>query len=146
VRLDAPTHLVWALVGDLSRFPEYSHGLSTVDAEVDAGGTCTGYVCHFKPTPEGAEGAVHHERMSWFEPQRGWASIADEDSAFGLIDSLTLVTLEPSEGGTVLTWEQYFEAQDLDLMRAVFDDALNDIGANLVRILGGEVVERFVDA
>jgi hypothetical protein len=146
VRLDAPTHQVWALVGDLGRFPEYSQGLNSVDAEVDASGACTGYVCHFKPTQEGTEGVVHHERMSWFEPPRGWASIADEDNAFGLIDSLTLVTLEPAEGGTVLTWDQCYEAQDLDTTRAVFDEALDDIGANLVRVLGGEVVERFVDA
>jgi hypothetical protein len=145
VRLDTPTSEVWALVGDLSRFPEYSYGLNRVDAEVDASGSCHGYVCYFKPLEEGAEGIVHHERMSWFEPQRGWTSIADEDNPFGLIDAMTLVTLEPSDGGTVLAWDQCYEAQDLDTMRTVFDQALDDIGANLVRTFGGDVVERFVD-
>lgn len=145
VRLNASPNEVWALVGDLSRFPEYSQGLDMVDAEVDASGVSTGYVCHFKPMQDGAEGIVHHERMSWWEPPRGWASIADEDNPFGLIDSLTLVTLERSEGDAVLMWDQYYDAQDLDMMRVVFDEALNDIGANLVRIFGGDVVERSVD-
>jgi hypothetical protein len=145
VRLDAPVGEVWALVGDLSRFPEYSYGLNRVDAEVDAGGACTGYVCHFKPMQEGTEGVVHHERMSWFEPRRGWASIADEDNPFGLVDSLTLITLQPSDDRTVLTWDQYYDAQELDTMRVVFDEALSDIGANVVHIFGGEVVQRFVD-
>jgi hypothetical protein len=145
VRLNAPTNEVWAVVGDLSRFPEYSHGLDRVDAEVNASGACTGYVCHFKPMQEGAQGFVHHERMRWFEPLRGWASIADEDNPFGLIDSLTLVTVEPSDRGTVLTWDQCYDAKDLDVMRAVFDEALEDIEANLIRIFEGDVVERFVD-
>jgi Polyketide cyclase / dehydrase and lipid transport len=144
-RLDAPANEVWALVGDLSRFPEYSQGLNRVDAMVDASGACTGYVCYFKPMQEGAEGIVHQERMSWFERQHGWASIADEDNPFGLIDSLTLVTLEPSDGGTALTWDQHYDAQDLQMMRVVFDRALDDMGANLVRIFGGDVVEHFVD-
>ncbi len=142
VRLAAPNSEVWELVGDLRRFPEYSKGLDKVDAQVDATGTCTGYVCYFKPIEEGAEGMIHHERMSRHDPPHGWASIADEENPFGLSKSLTLVTVEPSNTETLLTWEQYYEAQDTEMARAVFDDALADIGQNLVRRFGGEIVER----
>jgi hypothetical protein len=144
LRLAAPVSDVWELVGNLSRFPEYSQGLDKVDAEVTGGGACTGYVCHFKPMGEGEEGVIHRERMSWYAAPRGWASIADEENPFGLSNSLTVVTLEPADGETQLTWAQYYEAQDAEMMQAVFDEALADIGQNLTRRFGGEIVDRSV--
>jgi hypothetical protein len=145
VELKAPISDVWALIGKLARFPEYSFGLEKVEAKVDSSGNCTEYVCHFKPQEEGGEGIVHREIMHWYEPNRGFASMAEEDNAFGLTNSLTLVALEPSKDGTILTWDQYYDAGDLDMNKAVFDEALGDIGENLVRRFGGKVVERYVE-
>lgn len=145
LELEAPVSEVWALVGDLKRFPEYSLGLDRVEAEVDSGGACTEYVCHFKPQEEGGVSISHREIMRWYEPRRGFASVAEEGNAFGLTNSLTLVTLESSSDATSLQWDQYYDAHDLDMNRAVFDDALADIGKNLVHRFGGQVLERSID-
>jgi uncharacterized membrane protein len=48
VWLQAAPQEVWSLLGDLSRFPEYSFGLERVDVEQDETGNCAAYVCHFK--------------------------------------------------------------------------------------------------
>jgi hypothetical protein len=144
VELQASPPEVWALIGDLTRFPEYSLGLERVDVKEDSSGTCAEYVCHFKPQ-DGGTRISHREYMRWFEPDRGFASVAEAGNAFGLLDALTLVTIEPSTTGTTLTWDQYYEAEDLEMNRDVFDEALADIGANLVAKFEGAVTERYVD-
>jgi hypothetical protein len=61
--LDAPLPSVWALIGDLARFPEYSAGLERVEPALDSDGRCTEYVCHFKPVAEGQPGIVDRNIM-----------------------------------------------------------------------------------
>jgi hypothetical protein len=145
VELKAPVSDVWALIGTLNRFPEYSFGLEQVESKEDSSGTCTEYVCYFKPQEQGGERIVHRELMRWYEPNLGFASIAEEGNAFGLTNSLTLVILEPSKQGTILTWEQYYDAGDIDMNREVFDQALVDICENLVRLFGGQMIERYLE-
>lgn len=145
VELEAPVAEVWALLGDLPRFPEYSVGLGRVDATLDAQGRCVEYVCHFEPHEPGAPGVVSREVVRWWEPGRGYASSGAAADAFGLVNDLNLVTLEPAAAGTLVTWEEYFDAAELDMMRAHFDAALADIGENLARRFGGRIVERYVD-
>jgi hypothetical protein len=146
VELNAPVPEVWALVGNLARFPEYSSGLERVEPRESAGGELTEYVCHFKPREEGGDRIVHREIFRWYAPDRGWATMSEEPNAFGFMNSLTLVTLDPLPSGSVLTWDQHYDAEDLAMGRAEFDGALADIGENLVRRFGGRVVERFTDA
>ena len=105
----------------------------------------TEYVCRFKPQEEGGESVLHRELMRWYQPNRGYASISEEPNAFGLTNSLTLVTLGPSKEGAIMTWEQYYDAGDLDMNKAVFDQALADIAERLIARFGGRVVERYVD-
>lgn len=145
IQLDAPPEEVWSLIGVLPRYPEYSAGLERVEVETDSSGTQTGYVCHFKPEEEGGESIEHRELFRWYEPNRGYASIAEEPNAFGLTNSLTLVMLEPSNEGTIMTSEQYYDAGDLDMNKAVFDEALADIGERLVARFGGRLAERYVE-
>lgn len=142
VELDAPASEVWALMGDLARFPEYSSGLARVDVKGSAEGELLEYVCHFKPREEGGDSVSHRELFHWYAPDRGWATMAEEPNAFGLTNSLSLVTLDPVPKGVVATWEQYYDAQDLAMLRAEFDTALTDIAENLVRRFGGRIVER----
>jgi hypothetical protein len=146
VELRAPVPVVWDLLGDLTRFPEYSAGLERVDAVLDSTGACTEYVCHFKPQEEGAAGIVHREIVRWFDPHRGYASGCAEEDAFGLTNDLNLVRLDPRGKGTTVTWEEYYDARDLDAMRAEYDRALADIAERLVARFGGRVTERYVDA
>jgi hypothetical protein len=145
VEFKAPLSEVWALLGNLARYPEYSSGLEKVEAKVDSSGACTEYVCHFKPPEEGGERVLHREIIRWYEPNCGYASSAEEGNVFGLTNSITLMTVEPSKEGTIMTWSQYYDAQDLDMSKVVFDQALADIGENLVRRFGGRVLERYVE-
>jgi hypothetical protein len=145
VELHAPASEVWALIGNLERYPEYSAGLARVEVERDASGKCTGYVCHFRPQEEGGESVSHREIVRWMEPNRGYASMAAEPNASGLKACLTFVTLEPSSAGTVLTWSEYYESTDVPMQKAVFDEALADIAKRLVARFGGRIVERFVE-
>jgi len=92
IELKAPAPEVWALVGDLARFPEYSSGLERVDAKRDSSGRCTEYMCHFKPLEEGGESIVSRELIRWYEPNRGYASSGD-GSAFGQARSGDAVVL-----------------------------------------------------
>jgi hypothetical protein len=144
-QLGAPGADVWALVGDLTRFPEYSAGLARVDATLDAGGRCIEYVCHFKPMAPGEAGIVSRELIRWWDPPHGYASSGAGGDAFGLTADLNLVVLEPARSGTLLTIDQYYEAADLAMMKGHFDDALRDIGDNLVGRFGGRVTERYVE-
>ena len=145
VEFKAPVSEVWALIGNLTRFPEYSSGLERVETKEDLSGRCTEYVCYFKPQEEGGESIVERELVRWYEPNRGYASSGEEGNAFGVKNDLNLVILEPSKGGTILTWDEYYDAQDLDMMKAHFDQAFADIAENLIRRFGGAVVTRYVD-
>jgi translation elongation factor EF-1beta len=143
LQLDASVGDVWALIGDLARFPEYSAGLDRVEVTVGPDGRCTEYLCWFKPATDGEDPVVHREIMRWYSEGAGWGSVAEEPNAFGLSDSLTLVTVESREDGTRLTWDQYYEADDAPMMMSVFDDALTDIADRLIRRFGGRIQERY---
>jgi hypothetical protein len=53
-----------------------------------------------------------------------------------------LVALDPQEQHTILTWSQYNDAEDLDMNKVIFDQALANIAENLIRRFGGRVVVR----
>ena len=93
VELEAPVSEVWELLGDLSRFPEYSEGLERVEAVVDDDGRCVEYTCYFKPFEEGAEGAVSRDVMKWYEPNRGYLSV--EVGGVGAAGTRSRSTLGP---------------------------------------------------
>ena len=145
VELDAPVSEVWALVGDLSRFPEYSAGLERVDVELDEDGRCVEYTCYFKPFEEGSEGAVSRDVMKWYEPNRGYLSV-EAEATWGGGHTVALTTLDPIPGGTRITFDTHFDADDLDAAKAHFDEALVDIAENLIARFGGRVTEHHVES
>jgi hypothetical protein len=137
---------VWALVGDLARMSDYSAGLERVDAKTDAHGRCTEYTCYFKPMQEGDAGMVSKDIMQWYQPNRGWASHGATGDVFGLSDDLHLVTVEASQDGTLLTWDAYYQAQDLAMMQGHMQEALSDIGENLRQRFGGRLIHCYTAA
>ena len=143
VVLGQPVKEVWALLGDLSRFPEYSAGLERVDAIAGKDGRCTEYVCYFKPRAPGEPAIVERNPMRWFEPGRGYASSGEPNNAFGLRNDVNLMTVEPCPDGTLLTWDEYFDAADVEANRAEFDQALADTAERLIARFGGRVLERY---
>ncbi|WP_268793792.1 hypothetical protein [Rhodanobacter thiooxydans] len=133
------------MVGDFSRLPEYSAGLEVIEVTPEEGKGPRKYICHFNPLESEGDGFVHRELVRWYEPNVGFASVAEEPNVFGLSKSLSLVTLEPAPGGTTVTWEQYYDASDLEMNKAAFDQALADIATPLVGRFGGQIVERHVE-
>jgi len=145
VQLNQPVEAVWSLIGDLSRLPEYSAGLERVDSKTDAHGGCTEFTCHFKPRAEGQEAIVDRNVVRWYAPNLGYASSALPGNAFGVTNDLNLVVAEPFEEGAIVTWEAYYEAVDLPMMRAEYHDAFADIAERLIARFGGRIIERTVD-
>jgi hypothetical protein len=144
IELAAPVSEVWGLIGDLARFPEYSDGLERVDVALASDGRCTGYVCYFKPMEPGGVRLVSRDVIRWWHPGLGYASSGADGDSFGLVNDLHLVTIEPKNGMATVAWEEYFDAEDSDAMKAHFDTALADIAENLVRRFGGRIVDRYV--
>ena len=144
VELDAPLSEVWELMGDLSRFPEYSAGLERVEAKRDDDGRCVEYTCYFKPVEEGSPGAVSRDVMRWYETHRGYLSVEVEGDA-GTEGAVAFMTLDPTPGGTRLTYEMYFHAGDLDTTKAQLDEVNVDMADRLIGRFGGRVVERYVE-
>ena len=144
VELDAPVSEVWELMGDLSRFPEYSAGLERVDVELDEDGRCTEYTCYFKPFEEGSEGAVSRDVMKWYEPNRGYLSV-EVGGTWDGGGTVALLMLDPIPGGTRVTNDMYFESEDIEGARAHIDEALVDIAQNLIARFGGRVTDRYVE-
>ena len=145
LELRARPEAVWALVGDHTRFPEYSPGLAKVEVmggEREPGRT---RVCHFRPMAEGDKGMVLREDLRWEAPGLGYAATAQHGNGFGLENELTLVTLQPAGEATILIWDQHYDGGALSEMKREFDTALKEIGDQLVRRFGGRVLERYVE-
>jgi Polyketide cyclase / dehydrase and lipid transport len=144
LELEAPVAEVWELMGDLSRFPEYSAGLERVDVKRGDDGRCAEYTCYFKPVEKGSHGAVSRDVMKWYEPNRGYLSVEVEGDA-GTDGAVAFMTLDPTPGGTFVNYEMYFHADDLDAMKAGLDEVNVDMADRLIGRFGGKVVERFVE-
>jgi len=134
---------VWSLIGDLSRFPEYSAGLERVECTTTPDGSLADFTCHFKPNEPGALSVRHRESVRWFEPGHGYASSADADNVFGLRDALNVVTVDAARDGTLVTWDEFFDAEDVDFNRNAYDRAFADIAERLIARFGGRVLERY---
>lgn len=145
VELNASVSDVWALVGEPGRMAEFSSGLERVEAQRDASGQLMGYTCTFKPMAPGEPSIVSSDRMRYWLPQTGWASSGVASDAFGLSNDLNAITLTATASGTMVTWEVYFDAGDVAMMKGHFNEALADIAANLTQRFGGRVVERYVE-
>jgi carbon monoxide dehydrogenase subunit G len=144
VELDAPVSQVWELMGDLSRFPEYSEGLERVETKQDGDGRCTEYTCYFKPLEEGSEGPVSRDVMKWYEPERGYLSVEREGDA-GTLGAVAFMTLNPIPTGTRLTYDMHYDAEDLETMKANLDEVNVDMADKLIARFGGRVTERYVE-
>ena len=76
------------------------------------------------------------------------ASLDEEPNAFGLSQSLTLVTLSPLNQKTVLNWDMHFDSpttEMLDMNKSSLDQALRDIALRLIGRFGGKILEKFID-
>ena len=145
VELEAPVSEVWELLGDLSRFPEYSEGLERVEAVVDDDGRCVEYTCYFKPFEEGAEGAVSRDVMKWYEPNRGYLSV-EVGGSWGGANTVALTTLDPIPQGTRVNLDMHYDAEDVDTMKMQLDEVYADMAQNLIARFGGRVIERYVES
>ncbi|MFN3405296.1 MAG: SRPBCC family protein [Cytophagaceae bacterium] len=148
LKLYANVQEVWAIVGDPRKMPEYSEGLSKVEAEFDDKGNCNGYTCYFKPMEGEKEGVVHHSNMKWYEKNKGWASVDPDDNPFGMLQSLSLMTVQPQPEGTVFTWQFHFNCENEEMLnynKDGYKKALDDIAQRLIKMFGGTVIENYME-
>lgn len=145
LELDAPVPRVWELLGDLSRFPEYSVGLERVEVVRDEDGRCVEYTCHFKPVDGESLSAVSRDVMRWYEPERGYLSVEVEGNT-GTEGAVAFTTLEPTSAGTRIDYEMYYDSQDLETMKAHLDEVFVDMADKLIARFGGRVLDRYVEA
>jgi hypothetical protein len=145
LELSASVPDVWALIGQHVRMPEYSAGISSVELKEAPDGSRT-RVCQFRSPDGPAPGPTLRERIRWEAANIGYATSAEPGNDFGLENSLELVTVEGAPAGTLLTWEEYYDSQDLAAARASFDEGLADIGRRLADRFGGRILERYSDA
>lgn len=144
VELNAAVADVWTLVGQHDRLPEYSAGIALVELDQSPGAP-RARVCHFR-SPDGAGvGPTLREQIRWEAASVGYATSAEPENAFGLSNSLSLVTVKPAPAGTLLSWQEYYDSADLPSARASFDDGIADIATRLIARFGGRVVERYLD-
>src|SRR5262245_26862430 len=146
LELDASVSRVWDLLGDLSRFPEYSMGLERVEAKTDEKGSCIEYTCYFRPVEVDGDAlhAVSRDVMRWYEPHRGYLSV-EVDGDAGTEGAVAFVTLDPTSDGTRVTYQMYYDAEDLDTMKAQLDAVFADMADRLIARFGGKVVDRYVE-
>src|SRR5690606_25263152 len=78
-------------------------------------------------------------RIRWCIPQVGYSASAIEPNAFGIVDDLAIVTVTPTDGGTVFEWEQRYNAADLAMAVGSFEHGLSDIAEQLIARLGGKM-------
>ena len=147
LELNATVDQVWALVGKLERMPEYSSGLRKVDAEYNFENECTRFTCYFYPMEEGGPETTHSEPVTWYKPNVGLASVADEPNDLGLLQSLGLLTLQNHGNKTILKWDVHFNTESKEMTSIHIEGykkALNeDIAQNLIKIFGGKVLENY---
>ena len=146
LELDAPVSEVWELLGDLARFPEYSVGLDRVEAELDDAGRCVEYTCYFKPVEMDGSlvSAVSRDVMKWYEPNRGYLSV-EVDGDTGTEGTVAFTTLDPTSRGTRVTYEMYYDAEDLDATKAQLDEVFVDMADRLIGRFGGRILDRYVE-
>ena len=144
LELEAPVSEVWELLGDLSRFPEYSVGLERVAVKEDEAGRCVEYTCYFKPVEDGAQGAVSRDVMKWYEPERGYLSV-ELDGDAGTVGAVAFTTLDPTPGGTRVDFHMYYDAKDLGTMKTGLDEVFVDMADRLIARFGGTVIDRYVE-
>lgn len=144
LELKAAPPEVWALVGAHVRMPEYSAGVASVEMDQAKDGARV-RVCKFRPPGGAGEGPTLREQIRWEAVNAGYATRAEPGNPFGLEESVEFVTLAPAAGGTLLTWDEYYQSADLPMARASFDDGLADIAERLVARFGGRLLERYLD-
>jgi hypothetical protein len=79
--------------------------------------------------------------MKWYEPNRGYLSVEVEGDA-GTDGAVAFMTLAPTPGGTFVDYEMYFDAEDLDTMKAHLDAVFVDMAERLIARFGGRVADR----
>lgn len=148
LKLNARVEEVWALVGDPANMPKYSEGLRRVETIFDDNGNCTGYTCFFKPMEGEQEGIIHHTSVKWHEENKGWASIDPHDNPFGMIESLSIMTLEPNDEKTIFAWQFHFNCENEEMLnfnKEGYKSALDDITQRLTKKFGGTQLENYVE-
>ena len=82
--------------------------------------------------------------MKWYEPNRGYLSV-EVDGDTGTEGTVAFTTLDPTSRGTRVSYEMYYDAEDLDATKAQLDEVFVDMADRLIGRFGGRVLDRYVE-
>lgn len=141
--LKASQEKIFAIVSNHTELPSLFPWVQSVtvessQAEVE-GGVGARRCCNF------GNGLVLEETIvGWNPPQMYAYSCQDETNPFGLRGHLGLVTCQTdAEGGTILTWRQYFDHPNPQAMVEKMDGSLSGAIQKLIDRFGGKVLETY---
>lgn len=131
VKIAAGPEEVFAKLTDYAAMPGWFPGMTEVVTDNSAAeaenGTGAVRVCSFGP-----------ERMTedivLFEPPAKLAYAVRDGNFMGMSGHLALITVEPEEGGSLVTWRQFFEHPDAEAFNeqggAMLEAALNNVSSH----------------
>lgn len=148
LELNAPIREVWAVVGDPAKILIYSAVINKVETKTDGSGKQTEYTCFYKPCEEtGVEEAVH-AKILWHEANKGWAALDEEPNAYGLQQSLLLITVEQQDNKTILSWNMHYDSESneiLQMLPTALEQLLKgEIAQQLIQTFGGTVLDSYL--
>jgi uncharacterized protein YndB with AHSA1/START domain len=89
-----------------------------------------------------SNGAVLTEKIVGFEPAHLFGYAVADGNAFGVQGHLALINLEAeAAGSTLLTWRQYFNHADIDLLTKEISAMLDGGIQGLIDRFGGELLK-----
>ena len=130
VHLEATPATVFALISDHEAMPVWLPGLHRVSVERSpAGGVAR--TCTLE------NGASVKESIVGYRQNSLLAYSAAPGNPFGLGDHLGVAQVEAADGGTLLTWRQYFEHQAPETITPMLDGMMQAGLENLAKRFGG---------
>lgn len=116
VRLEAAPGAVFSKLADYTKMPDWFPGMTEVGTDNAAAETENGEgavrVCSFDP------GQIMTEDIVRFDPPDTLAYAIRDGNFMGVSGHLALVTIESEDGGSLVTWRQFFEHPDPDAFNA----------------------------
>ncbi len=141
VQLDAGSGTIWNYLTDYANLSEYVPGVLTVETDNSMAQSPNGVgaVRTVRLAQPDGSSVELTERIVIFEPGAALGYAIGDDNPLGMVDHLGLIQLTAADGGTALSWSQYYGHPDLDAFAAGVTQSMDQVAINLTDRFGGEV-------
>jgi len=150
LELNAPINEVWAVVGEPAKLLIYSSDINKVETKTDGSGKQTEYTCFYKPCEETGVEETVHAKILWHETNKAWVALDEEPNAYGLQQSLLLITVEEQGDKTIFSWNMHYDSESnetLQMLPASLEQLLKgEIAQELIQKFGGRILDSYAYA